>query len=404
MRSFAGSNLAVRSPDILTAVPSTRYSVVEVATDVRPAPPPPPPEPPPAPSYCVTVSNTVCLQAGKQPLLQYVIMSKHSKQAHTREAFTAAERERASVNYGTVKQRLGSDSQIKFDQCNICLSGLVDAVCSPAGYLYCRECIYKNLLTQKQVLEEQRRAFAEEQAQREREAASASATVLATELREFEQLATGPGVLGNQQHPGSSSSAPRQNANEADIISSLSRRVDPRSQSERIADAQRSSFWVAGATPSAPTRAKAPDPAPRDPMSGDFLRAKQLVTLKLSRNSEDVAGRGAGASSSSLSSSSSAAAADRSVPSAAAAVAARWMCPVCNKGIVFQKTFAMKACGHVLCEPCVKRFVTSARKCAVCSVAVPAVGDVIGLQQQGSSFAGNRGTQTEAKVYVPPMM
>ena len=64
----------------------------------------------------------------------------------------------------------------------------------------------------------------------------------------------------------------------------------------------------------------------------------------------------------------------------------------------------MKACGHVLCEPCVKRFVTSARKCAVCSVAVPAVGDVIGLQQQGSSFAGNRGTQTEAKVYVPPMM
>ena len=389
--------------------------------------------------------------AGALELWPSLHMSCHPRpdqQAHTKEYFTAAERERAGISYGTVKQQLGTDSQIKFDQCNVCLGPLVDAVASPAGYLYCRECIYKNLLAQKQALEEQRRLFAEEQAAAADDAAAAQSQRQSADLLAFERQETGPErvVPGGSNTANSAASTPGSagaaairgtaaatggvaaaaaaastptatsaasaaagpGGGDSSIISALGQRVDLRTKREIIAEATASSFWVVGATPAAPVRAKAPDPAPRDPMAGTFLRAKQLLTLKLSRSAE--AGDAAGASSSAsaggagTASAATAAATAAQLGSAGGDRSTRWMCPVCRKGVVFQKMFALRGCGHVLCEPCVKRFVSPSKQCAVCSTPVPTAGDAIGLQQAGSSFAANKGTQSVATVYKPAMM
>lgn len=50
---------------------------------------------------------------------------------------------------GSQSQRLGVDSLRKFDQCGICLKTATDPLATPYGTLYCRECIYDNMLTQK---------------------------------------------------------------------------------------------------------------------------------------------------------------------------------------------------------------------------------------------------------------
>jgi nitric oxide synthase-interacting protein len=83
-------------------------------------------------------------------------MSRHSKNNTASSVFTYAER--AKLDYGTQKQRLGSDSLRKFDACFLCLTVARDPVCwylhiyptlSSKGHLACKECFLSNILAQK---------------------------------------------------------------------------------------------------------------------------------------------------------------------------------------------------------------------------------------------------------------
>jgi hypothetical protein len=81
---------------------------------------------------------------------------------------------------------------------------------------------------------------------------------------------------------------------------------------------------------------------------------------------------------------------------AAAAGDARFCCPACLRGIVFQRTFLLRRCGHVLCDGCVGKLVLPSKECAECSAPCGGEGDLIALQVGGSSFVGGAGTQAEA--------
>ena len=76
------------------------------------------------------------------------------------------------------------------------------------------------------------------------------------------------------------------------------------------------------------------------------------------------------------------------------------MCPSCVKPVIYQQTYAMRPCGHVVCADCLRAFVAPAARCFVCETGVRKE-DVVKLVVAGSSFAGGGGTQTEATRYAP---
>jgi len=117
-------------------------------------------------------------------------MGKHSRQANTREFFTSGERAKIVGSYGTVRRRLGGDSQRRFDQCGLCLQRLSDPVASPAGNLYCRACIVEYLLESKRALAAQRAAWEAEAAKRDADEAAAVAAAREAEAAAFMERET----------------------------------------------------------------------------------------------------------------------------------------------------------------------------------------------------------------------
>jgi nitric oxide synthase-interacting protein len=93
-------------------------------------------------------------------------MTKHSRQH--RDVVSA--HERAHVNsfynnkWGTLKVREGKDARGEWDSCSICLSQAVDATICPQGNVYCKECIYAFLLSQKRQQKEQLEVFEKQEA------------------------------------------------------------------------------------------------------------------------------------------------------------------------------------------------------------------------------------------------
>lgn len=192
--------------------------------------------------------------------------------------------------------------------------------------------------------------------------------------------------------------------------------MDVRDAATKEAEIKRTSFWVpeaAAATSAAGagagTGTAPPDVGPREPYSGAVLRLKDLVTLHLS-SARGAAADGSGSGSSAAAGGSAASAGDGSGgdesgdgAGASMGSTARFMCPACVKPIVYQQTYAMRPCGHVVCSDCLKRFVAPAARCFVCEAGVRK-DDVIKLQVAGSSFAGGGGTQVEARKYTPTLL
>ncbi|AFZ81128.1 hypothetical protein BEWA_005360 [Theileria equi strain WA] len=74
-------------------------------------------------------------------------MTRHSKNNTSSSIFTYHERKKIK-DFNSLKQRLGSSSMRKFEQCWLCLSFAIKPVTTPLGYIFCRECIITNLSKQ----------------------------------------------------------------------------------------------------------------------------------------------------------------------------------------------------------------------------------------------------------------
>ena len=64
---------------------------------------------------------------------------------------------------GSLKQRLGTESQLPFGYCGLSMYPADDAVVTPSGHIYGRESILEYLLTKSRELKEQMKAFEEQQ-------------------------------------------------------------------------------------------------------------------------------------------------------------------------------------------------------------------------------------------------
>ena len=131
---------------------------------------------------------------------KYTTMARHSKNNTSNSVFSYAEYKK--LDYGTKKQRLGQDSMKDRLSCALCLQKARDPVACSEGHLYCKECIYTDLLEQKKEIKRHQAKLdqlaREEDEEKEKRRLEARERV----LKDFEERQLG---LGSGKNTGSAS-------------------------------------------------------------------------------------------------------------------------------------------------------------------------------------------------------
>ncbi|KAF9959190.1 hypothetical protein BGZ72_010126 [Mortierella alpina] len=323
-------------------------------------------------------------------------MSRHSKNNTARGHFTYAEMQ--MLDYGTKKQRLGRDSMRDYDACFLCLQTARDPVCCPEGHISCKECIYENILAQKQEIQRQAEQVAMQQAQEQKEQELKEELAQQVILSEFEKSQMG--VLSKTASLRGKLSTdiaiPDLPLNSTDQSKGSKKRpfeldgaeLDRLSKQERINIAKAieeeakskkpvlPSFWVPSLTPSnrktefkatkLHTMCTATDKEHK-------LSLKNLVPVKFEMSVEDH---------------------DESETSNAKGSA---ICPICRKGFTnTTKMSILKSCGHVYCDSCCKQFIKKDGKCQTCGHKTKEK-DIVSMTGEGSGFSG--GGAKEARKF-----
>lgn len=213
---------------------------------------------------------------------------KKSKQAGSTGAEALTYMERRALGHGTRSERLGKDSLSNFYDCRLTLVPAVDPVVSPAGFLFSREAILKNLLEQKKA---GKRALAEWEAAKEKVAAAreeARRAAAEAEARAFERAVNSGGGGG-----GGASVAGNNSDSSSNLVVGSSTIASNRERGAAVKAAWGTS---AGAVAAADAAARAaeelrlarqaeekPDTSSRCPAGGGKLRLKDLVSVRFYR-------------------------------------------------------------------------------------------------------------------------
>ncbi|CAG8439597.1 10893_t:CDS:2 [Ambispora gerdemannii] len=351
-------------------------------------------------------------------------MPRHSKNNTALSFFTYAESQ--ALNYGTKKQRLGRDSMRECDACYLCLQRARDPVCCSHGHLYCKECIYENILAQKkeikrqQLLFEQREKDEEEAAKRKEELAkealildferqqvrvaptdasfSKSVKVIEkdneSKLTEDEDNIVTTDKTKQESRRGSVQSEAKYGKDsgivkvagkkrgfqlDEDEILAISKREHEESL-KRLEEKQIKAskpklpnFWLPSLTPSAD-----PDktiPIKRQTMctaaeSEHPISIKSLIPTKFTEVAEINSKKKS------------------------------FVCPSCRKGLTNTvKINLLKTCGHVICGVCVDKFVSKAHRCFVCEAKCKEK-DIADMSGEGTGFASGGGKVVAQKFDV----
>ncbi|KAF3196146.1 hypothetical protein TWF106_005364 [Orbilia oligospora] len=298
--------------------------------------------------------------------------------------FTSYERSLLKSDYGTQRHRLTRDHSKSLDSCNLCLQRARDPVCcSTHGDIFCRECAISNLLSQRTEIKRLQKEIEKRHAEEEEERIRLEKEAVERGVKEFEEVQMGlerrqlnkrkaddivdnsdgsnPGANGATQtiiarengkitieETDSSSSRDPKRSKTFTLDESELLRI-ARSDRERLKTsitAEKSaasapklpSFWIPSLTPSLSTSEIAPTKPPKlqpvcpgsDPEKLHNYSLKSLVSVKFAEEAEEKNKHGETAR----------------------------ICPSCKKGLSNEtKAVVAKPCGHVICKPCVKKFI-----------------------------------------------
>nr|CCA20659.1 nitric oxide synthaseinteracting protein putative [Albugo laibachii Nc14] len=306
--------------------------------------------------------TTACLELESLSFYWYLFcrarstsfMTRHSKNATATTHFTYFEKQRAG--HGTLKRRFGKDSQLNFGACSLCLSSTTDkdSLLSPSGFLYCKECIYSNLLAQKQAIQQQKLEY---ERFCETEEQNAEKSRLEKEKKVVENM-----ITSTPSHVESSSGGKEK------AIRKLKEKVDQTLEEDRREAMKKTSYWIPDCTPDSKVTISKPDTATRDPMNPkEVLKLKHLMPAKLEWTSNP--------------SSSS----DKHV-----------VCAVTKKAITHQQAVLLRSSGIVILETCLKDTVLPSMTCPITGIKLYKK-DIIYLQCGGTGFSAH--STVEAKKY-----
>ncbi|KFA75291.1 hypothetical protein S40288_00181 [Stachybotrys chartarum IBT 40288] len=342
----------------------------------------------------------------------------HSKRNTSRPVFTAHERALAKSHWSAGSARLSRDSFLPFGCCGLCLETARSPVACHRGDIFCRECALANLLAQKKELKRADRALQTAALELERIKALEDEDDRERAIRDFELTQAGldPAAKARKSDGDAEvqdlsivkAGAKRKfELDENELGRIVKRDKDKARQAiedEKAAKPSLPSFWSPSLTPDVkdsklPQLVKKAKSAPVCPASSDdnphALSMQKLVTLQFSEVVDETTK-------------------DK-----------RRTCPLCRK-VLTNSSFPImvKACGHVLCHPCVKQVLLPSKGKAVqppegdvplaCFVCDEPVADkassnhdsstglppgLVALRSEGTGFSA-RGSSTVAKSSV----
>ncbi|RCI05385.1 hypothetical protein CU098_001711 [Rhizopus stolonifer] len=306
-------------------------------------------------------------------------MPRHSKNNTASSVFTY--HEASKLEYGTKRQRLGRDSFRNYNACFLCLQTARDPICCAEGHIACRECMYENILQQREVIQwEQKQTeqkLQEQNNKKDLEEAEAKRML----LNEFDK--TQNSMLGNRQRVkgeskkddaktesketvsnNASGTKRKFELTEEEIRSVAEKDMERTSlqlkeEKEEAAKPKIGSFWLPSLTPVAdsslvkPTKTQVMCHAVDNAHS---LTMKSLIDVKFQIEENDK---------------------NKNV------------CPACLKSLTnVSKLSIMRGCGHVICNTCIDMFVKKAKKCYVCEKKIKSK-DIVDMTPEGTGFASS---------------
>ncbi|KAH7408711.1 zinc finger-containing protein [Phaeosphaeria sp. MPI-PUGE-AT-0046c] len=270
--------------------------------------------------------------------------------------FTSYERNALKDRWGSQATRLTRDSFLPFGSCQLCLLSSVDPVCCPQGDLFCRECAMTNLLAQRKEMKRlekvRERQIIEDDDQRLRD--DEMARLKAVEDFEAVQAGLEAKVGANSRMVGRANGkivVEQEHTPNARSEKGTKRKFEiDEEELKRIASADRSkaartlederkaakghlpSFWVPGETPDqhhkmADKAKQTPTCPSSDPEHSHSLSLKTLTGVNFTEEKSTETGK------------------------------MTRTCPSCRKTLSNStKAVVAVPCGHVLCKPCVDKF------------------------------------------------
>lgn len=281
--------------------------------------------------------------------------ARHSKNSGDRHHFTYQEKLKAG--YGSLKQRLGTESQLPFGYCSLSMHPAEDPVITPSGHLYSREFILEYLLTKSKEIKKQSKAFEEQEENRKKEEIKTQTENQIIELKEFEE--SQQGLLNTKR---------KANDNNSAYFESRKKFIDDTDKSVKLQELKKVSPWIPQFTPNAEVIIKEPIKRPSSPFSGKALRSKDLIPLNLVK--ED--GKSDNSS------------------------IVRFVCPVTRKTITNQKVLLIKTTGVYMIESAFKDLALPTKTCPLSGKPFLSE-EVVELVSAASGFASSG--QVEAKVH-----
>ncbi|KUL89852.1 hypothetical protein ZTR_02908 [Talaromyces verruculosus] len=304
----------------------------------------------------------------------------HSKRNTSLPHFTSYERSLLRTNWGTQRTRLSRESFLPFGSCQLCLQPARAPVvaCATNGDLFCRECAINDLLAQRKEIKRLERAREESARRSAEDEARMMEEARVRELKEFELISMGlegskqennnkkrkaptmekdTGNGNGKQETGAKIDAATEAFRQREVeVNGKRRRVFELSEAEiaRYANSELErlkkkiemeraeaksalpSFWIPSETPGAEnevTLRKNLKLSPICPASTKETRHEySLKTLVDVHFTEEKSDSGDSVSR---------------------------ICPSCKKSLTNGlKAMLAKPCGHVICQPCVTKFMT----------------------------------------------
>ena len=288
-------------------------------------------------------------------------MSRQSH--HSRERSHATYEEKQRGESGSLKIRLGTDSQLPFGYCSISLHPTNDPVVSPSGHIYSREAILQYLLNKMQEIKDQQILYEKQKHDKER---------LENIKREQEELKDTSKFIDTNDGV---ANVVKRKATEAELqnshLESRKKKIDDKERDVKLEELKKVNYWITQFTPSAdPAEIKEPPKRPLSPFSGRPLRAKDLIPIELKRDSSESN--------------------DRSI--------VQFLCHVSKKNITNQKVILLKNTGALMIESVAEDLAYPTMTCPITSKKFSKK-DILEIVPAASAYAASG--KVEASKYRP---
>jgi len=287
-------------------------------------------------------------------------MSRHSKNNTAGAVFTYGERKMIAKEYGTLKQRVGQDSQKEFERCYICLQKVKDPKACTEGHLFCNDCIIESLVTQKKKLEVNLKEWERQQQVLSARAKEEDEVKKNKQIEDFEKsqvdLRTTEVVKNKNLFNEDAETQDKSN-----IIQKLKTQEDVAVKRPGMI---KDNFWM-------PENNKTLDNFMKEKPSSQMICPgdnKHNIKLKqLVKATFDEAGD-------------------------------KFVCWICKKELKFQKICMLPKCGHAMCKSCLELTSKTSTKCPVCNQNFKKE-DIINMKEAQSAFSAHNKVVTEK--YTP---